>query len=190
MIASVPEEQRRRNQRFLLSAGIVVLLGLADLLSRPVLDVVWGVTHHFRASNGAVSVELPWGWRQDELKGSQHRLVLRNSLREVLRFRAPDEITLRDFETHFDAVEMAQQWERLETRRMVPGERLEPTPKDSFLRANYRCADIKRSADLRITLTCFDLAGRWVVSLQGRSRSIRDLSAIMQSAQPTAEATP
>ena len=79
---------------------------------------------------------------------------------------------------------MAQRWERLETRSMIPGDRLEPTPTDAFLREHYRCSDIKRSRDGRITLACFDREGRWVLTLRGRDSGVQDLSTIMESALP------
>ena len=149
MSSSGPEKQQW-GRRLFACGGVLLLLGVLTLFYRPLSDMAWDVKHHFTATDGSASVELPWGWRQDETKGSEHRIVLSNSLREVFRFRAPDEITLRDLKTRFDAVEMAQEWERFEIRRMIPGDRLEPTPKNGFLRTNYRCADIKRSADRQI----------------------------------------
>ena len=149
-------------------------------------DLLWGVTHHWTATAGRASFPVPIGWREVMSPAGQHTIELRNTVRELLEPRRPDRILIQEAPSPFDPVEMAQRWEQLETERMIPGERLEPTPKDPFLRSHYRCGNVKRSANGRVTLTCFDQRGRWIVSLRGREQGIADLSKIMQGVSESA----
>ena len=171
---------RRRLPRLLIGLALAVIC-LAGLFRRAIPDVWWGVTHRGTVAYGEERFRVPLGWRPEETAGEEHTIALRNKLREVLWSRGADQIVIREAQSAFDPVEMAQRWERLETRFMIPGDRLEPTPKDAFLREHYRCSDIKRSREGRVSLACFDKEGRWVVSLRGDEQGIADMSAIMRS---------
>ena len=177
-------------RRFALGFGFVVLLCLAGAFRIALIDLWWGVTHDWRASCFGVTVELPVGWRQVDRQDGKQRVDLRNAVAEVLSLRPPDEISLWESPIAFDPVEEAQRWERLGTRLMIPGDRLEPTPKDAFLLDHARCSDVKRSADGRINFACFDRAGRWVAVFVGRERRAKDLSRIIESAPPTTARKP
>ena len=165
------------------AGALVALLGIG-LFFKTVPDLWWGVTHHWTARAFDESFKLPLGWREMRTPAGQRTLELQNAVQTLHLFGLPEEISIRQPDGGFDAVEMAQRWERLETRFMIPGDRLEPTPKDTFLREHYRCSDIKRSLDGRVSLACFDRDGRWVITLRGRDSGIHDLSVIMQSATP------
>ena len=164
--------------------GALIAIAAIGLFLEVAPDLWWGVTHQWTASVFDESFTLPMGWRAVASPAGEHTLELRCEMRALRLFGPPQEISIRQLTGGFDAVEMAQRWERLETRSMIPGDRLEPTPRDTFLREHYRCSDIKRSRDGRITLACFDRDGRWVITLRGRDSGIHDLSAIMQSASP------
>ncbi len=98
----------------------------------------------------------------------------------------------RDFDRKFRPTSnrVRQRWERLETRLMVPGDRLEPTRRDAFLLAHARCSDVKRSADSRISFACFDRAGRWVAVFAGREQGTKDFVTILQGVLPMSTGTP
>ena len=181
---------RDLRRTFALGTGIVLLLCAAFAFRLALGDLWWGVRHHWRASCFGVMVELPVGWRKVDRPDRQQRVDLRNALAEVLSRRASDEISLWQSPIAFDPVEEAQRWERLGTRLMVPGDRLEPTPKDPFLLDHARCSDVKRSADDRISFACFDRAGRWVAVFDGRQQGTKDFVTIIQTVLPTSARRP
>ncbi len=170
--------------------GLVLLLCAAFAFRVAIGDLWWGMTHHWRISCFGAMVELPAGWRKVDRPDQKQRVDLRNAIAEVLSRRAPDEISLWQSPTAFDPVEEAQRWERLETRLMVPGDRLEPTRRDAFLLAHARCSDVKRSADSRISFACFDRAGRWVAVFAGREQGTKDFVTILQSVLPMSTGIP
>ena len=162
--------------------GVVIFgLFLVEAFSQPISDLWWDATHRCTASYEQYLFRIPLGWRQREVPAGLHRVELRNASREVLRFRQPDRIDIREAQVPFNAGEAVLGWERFQTQTLVPGERLEPTPKNPFLLKHYRCSNVERSPDQRIILTCFDREGQWIVSYRGRQVGIQDLSAIMQS---------
>jgi hypothetical protein len=173
-----PRSDRGNVARGLVSVLAVTVFGV---LLRPVgSDLWWGFTHHWTAAANGERVRLPFGWRQQETPAGTHTIDLRNALRGALVFRSPDRISVRELQTRFDPEEMVVRWQRLQTRFLIPGDRLEPTPNNWFLRDHYRCPEVKRSADGRVHLTCFDRGGRWVVSVEGGAHGIADLSQIAQ----------
>ena len=182
-----PETQNRATQQphrtgpLVSVAGTLIMLSfLTAFFHRAVGDLGWGVTHGWRVVYRDLSFMAPFGWRQTSLPAEQNALTLRNTLRGVPTSRRADRIFVREAQRRFDAEEMAVRWQRLETQRMTPGDRLEPTPTDPFLQEHYRCSDVLRSRDGQVNVTCFDRDGRWIVSLRGEPRDIEDLSMIMR----------
>ena len=172
---------RRRAWPLALVAGGLLAIGcFSALFYGAVADLCWGVTHGWHVSYDDLSFRAPFGWRQEGGPGKQHALALRNVVRGVPIRRRPDRIVIHEAQNRFDAEEMAVRWQRLETQRMTPGDRLEPTPTDPFLQDHYRCSDVLRSRYGQVNVTCFDRNGRWIVSLRGEQRGIADVSTIMQ----------
>ena len=171
---------RRSGWHNSLACGGILLLASLLVFRGSVSDVCWGLSHGWTMSHGSGSFRVPFGWRPEELPPGQRGIVLRNRLR-VWPGRVPDRIQIYEAQEPFDAEEMAVRWQRLETPRMTPGDRLEPTPADAFLRDKYRCTDVLRSRDGRVNVTCFDRAGRWVGTLRGDEGEILDLSKTLRS---------
>ncbi len=163
------------------AAAVVGSLCLIALSYRAAADLCWGVTHGWRVVYGDVSLRAPFGWRQERTLAEPHALALRNFLRAVPWNQRPDRILIHEAQDRFLAEEMAVRWQRLETQRLTPGDRLEPAPTDPFLQEHYRCSNVLRSRDGPVSVTCFDRGGRWIVSLRGGPREIADLSELMQS---------
>ena len=163
-------------------------LPVAAVLWSVASDLWWGWGHHWTVAWEGERFHLPVGWRENGTPAGQHTLELRDAAREVLRLRSPDRITIFESQAAFDAEEMVVRWQRLQTRLMMPGETLEPAPRNGFLRQQYACADIKRSFDGEIVVTCFDKGGRWAISLRGRQEGVRDMAEIMESVTPDAAA--
>ncbi len=114
--------------------------------------------------------------------GEDAELLLRRGRWNWVGGRSVDEISLREAKGSVDPVDLAQRWDRTETRLMIPGDRLEPTPASPYLREHYRCSDAKRTEDGTISFGCFEREGRWAAWYRGRRSGVRDLVAILESA--------
>ena len=167
-------------------AGAIVVMLLVMCLAPAVADLRWGMTHHGRVSTGRWTIQVPFGWQsvadEDGHGGEDEALVLRRSRWSWFWGRSVDEVSVREARGSFDAVELAQRWDRTETQMMIPGDRLEPAPTAAFLREHYRCSDIKRAADGTISFGCFEREGRWAVWYRGQREGVRDVAAMLASA--------
>ncbi len=144
----------------------------------------WGWARHGTVSFAGSKLRVPIGWRRAEPRdgGDDGELLLRRG-RWIWRWGgAVDEISLRAARGGFDPVDLAQRWDEAETRSMIPGDRLEPTPAEPYLREHYRCSDAKRAEDGTISFGCFEREGRWAVWYRGGRGGVRDLVTILKSA--------
>ncbi len=168
-------------KQFAAAIALVLLAAAAFGFRLALADLWWGTSHHWRATSFGETIDLPTGWRQMDRPDRKQRLDLRNAVASSLHLQIPDEISIWESPSAFDSVEEAQRWERLGTRLMVPGERLEPTPHDAFLVEHARCSDVKRLADGRINFACFDKEGTWAGVFLGREQEAKDLSRVLAS---------
>ena len=172
-----------------LLAGVTLLLVLVLSLG-PLADLRWHLEHRGALAVGGTHLLVPFGWRSVETgSGEDAELLLRRGRWGWLGGRSIDEISLRGAKGGFDPVELAQRWDRTETRLMIPGDRLEPAPASPFLRAHYRCSDAKRTDEGTISFGCFEREGRWAVWYRGRRDGIHDLVALLESASGAGAAT-
>ena len=164
-------------------AGVTLLIALVLSLG-PMADLRWNRAQPGTVSLGGSTLRVPFGWRRAEPGdgGDEAALLLQRGRWNWSWGRSVDEISLRAARGGFDPVDLAQRWDEAETRSMIPGDRLEPTPAEPYLRVHYRCSDAKRAEDGTISFGCFEREGRWAVWYRGRRGGVRDLVTMLMSA--------
>ncbi len=167
-------------------AGAFGMILLVMCLAPAAVDLQWGIAHHWEVSTGRWTIRVPFGWRSVEddegHSGVAEALVLRRARWCWLWGKSVDEVSVREARGSFDAVDLAQRWDRTETQMMIPGDRLEPAPTALFLREHYRCSDMKRAEDGTISFGCFERDGRWAVWYRGQRGGVRDVVTMLASA--------